>query len=106
MATQPTTTSAARAEQAQQAHMERYFESLLRIPWEQCPWPEVRTEMLALALAGADIYAYRPAHQREYVIWHRQSDPAVDARFTPRDWAITHGYDVSGPIADDDKEAR
>ena len=102
MATQQatTTTSAAHVAQAAQAQMERNFESLLRIPWEQCPWPEVRTRMLSLALAGADIYAYRPAHQHEYVIWHRQADPAVDARFTPRAWAIRYGYDVSEPTAD------
>lgn len=83
----------------EQASIEANIISLISIPLAQCPWPAVRSKLLRIAIEGADIYAYRPAHQREYVIWHRQADPAVDARFSPRQWAIRYGYDVDGKEA-------
>lgn len=66
--------------------------SFEEIPEDQLPWLDVRETLIARALAGHDCYAYRPAHQREYVIWDRQPDPAQESRFTPREWALQHGF--------------
>lgn len=76
--------------------------SITEIPSAQCPWPAVRAALTYRALAGHDCYAYRPAFQPDYVIWDRQPDPATEARFSPRDWAIHNGYDVGD--ASDGKE--
>ena len=80
--------------------------SFADIPNEQMPWDSmtrsrVKLDLALRALAGQDIYAYRPAHQPDYVIWDRQPDPAQEARFSPRDWARAHGYDVGSEEADD-----
>ena len=81
-------------QEAEQASIEANIASIMAVPVEQMPWPAVRSKLLAIALAGGEVYAYRPAFHKCYVIWHRQEDPAVDARFTPRDWAIKYGYTV------------
>jgi len=70
--------------------------SIAAIPDDQCPWPGVRAALIQRALAGHDCYAYRPAHQPEYVIWDRQLEPWMEARFTPRAWAIRNGFAVNG----------
>ena len=98
MAAQPTTGTTSDA-QAQQAHKERAFESLLRIPWEQCPWPEVRTKMLSLALAGATIYAYGV---NTYFLYVEEAD-GTQWHGSPRAWAVRNGYAVEPT---DGKEAR
>lgn len=78
--------------------------SFIEIPDEQLSgnvWTR-RAIKLALeirALSGYDCYAYSPAHQPEWVIWDRQEDPAIEARFSPRQWAINHGYAVDAPTA-------
>jgi hypothetical protein len=79
--------------------------SITAIPMEQCPWPEVRAALIARARSGEDIYAYRPAHQPEYVIWHRQAEPWMEARFKPRAWAIRYGYLSADEATTDGKEA-
>lgn len=71
--------------------------SFTEIPDEQMPWDKwiVRRVLLALelrALSGHDCYAYRPANQRDYVIWDRQPDPATESRFSPHAWAIKEGF--------------
>ncbi len=68
--------------------------SLAAIPGEQMPWPQVRAALIYRALAGLDTYAYRPANSPRYVIWDRQPNPWQEARFTPREWAIKHGFQV------------
>ena len=70
--------------------------SFADVPRAQMPWEAVRLALKLRALAGHDCYAYRPAFQAEYVIWDRQPDPATEARFSPREWAIRNGYDVDG----------
>lgn len=102
MAAQPTpqTTPSTISDASDRQHgVEANIRTLLDVPWEQCPWPAVRNRLLAIALAGADLYAYRPAFHKAFVIWHRQSDPSVDARFSPRAWAIANGY-LSAETAD------
>lgn len=66
--------------------------SIAAIPVEQLPWPAVRAALLQRARDGHDTYAYRPAHQPEYVIWDRQPEPWQESRFTPRAWALKHGF--------------
>src|SRR5215813_156916 len=61
--------------------------TIAEIPTEQFPDLEARAELVRRALAGYDVYAYRPAFQPEWVVWVRQRDPAVEARFDPQDWA-------------------
>jgi hypothetical protein len=81
----------------EQFNVECNIRKLLDLPWEQCPWPAVRSRMLRLAIEGAEIYAYRPAHQREWVIWFPldgDRERERDARMSPREWAILHGYAV------------
>lgn len=82
------------AAQAQQAQTEKNISTILALPWEQCPWPSVRLALLRLAIEGAEVYAYRPAHQREWVIWQRQAHPGSESRISPRQWAMRHGYAV------------
>lgn len=73
--------------------------SFVDIPMEQIPGDKMMRHAIKLALklralAGHDCYAYRPAHQTEFVIWDRQPDPATESRFTPREWAIRNGFAV------------
>ena len=75
--------------------------SIWQIPAHQLPWPAVRAALVERALAGYDCYAYRPAHQQQWVIWDRQPDPATEARFSPRRWAIAHGYLPEDPEGGD-----
>ena len=74
--------------------------SFVDIPMEQIPGDKMMRLQIKLALklralSGHDCYAYRPANQREFVIWDRQPDPATESRFTPREWAIRNGFAVS-----------
>lgn len=113
---QPTTATSIVDEFARLSDDEQYERmdnaaSFADIPREQCPWEEVRLALKMRALAGHDCYAYThgpfPDGRVEWVIWDRQPDPAADARFTPREWAIRNGYavdDDSEPT--DGKEAR
>ena len=75
----------------QQYGIETNLLKLLALPWEQCPWPAVRLRMLRLAIEGAEIYAYRPTHQEEWVIWF-PLDRNREARMSPRAWALSQGY--------------
>ena len=68
--------------------------SFVDVPRSQLPWEVVRIALKIRALSGYDCYAYRPTHSEHWVIWDRQDDPAAEARFTPREWAILHGYAV------------
>lgn len=109
MATQPLQQSATLPDLEQRSNaeheqfaIEHNLKSLIEIPWEQCPWPAVRLGLLRLAIEGAELYAYRPAHQREWVIWQRQAHPGSESRISPRQWAMRHGYAVD----DSGKEAR
>ncbi|HEV2459222.1 MAG TPA: hypothetical protein VGS80_12760 [Ktedonobacterales bacterium] len=61
--------------------------SIREIPQEQFPDAEARAELVRRALAGCDVYAYRPAFQPEYVVWVRQGRPDIEARFDPMEWA-------------------
>jgi len=75
--------------------------SFVDIPMEQIPGDKMMRHAIKLALklralSGHDCYAYRPAHQREFVIWDRQPESWEDARFTPREWAIRNGFAVDG----------
>lgn len=79
----------------QQFNVECNIRKLLDLPWDQCPWPAVRLRMLRLAIEGAEIYAYRPAHQAEWVIWF-PLDREDDGRMSPREWARLQGYAVDG----------
>jgi hypothetical protein len=76
-------------EQAERMHNAATF---AEIPRTQCPWENVRLALKVRALAGHDCYAYRPAHQEEYVIWDRQPDPATESRFSPGEWGVRMGY--------------
>jgi hypothetical protein len=88
---------AADAAMAEQDNIERNISSLIAIPWEQCPWPAVRSKLLRIAIEGAPIYAYTPFGSKEYVIYQWPAEPWMLCRFSPRDWAIKQGYDVPGP---------
>ena len=71
--------------------------SFEEIPEDQLPWLDVRETLIARALAGYDCYAYShgPFYEGgpvEYVIWDRQPNPSQESRFTPREWAIQHGF--------------
>lgn len=99
-------------DESDQYSIEANLKSIMEIPWEQMPWPAVRLAVLRWAIEGAEVYAYRPAHQPEYVIWHRQAQPWMEARFKPRAWAIRYGYlsaddgvDETTATAADGKEA-
>lgn len=85
-------------EQAAQADIEKNIASFLALPIEQCPWPSVRSKALALAHAGAPIYAYThgpfPDGRVEWVIWDDTSNRGADNRYSPREWAIKWGYAV------------
>ncbi len=80
----------------QQYQVEYNIKSLLAVPWEACPWPAVRLALLRIAIEGAELYAYTHGPYGdgtvEWVIWHRQARPDVEARFSPRQWAIKYGY--------------
>ena len=80
----------------QQYGIETNLLKLLALPWEQCPWPAVRLRMLRLAIEGAEIYAYRPAFSKNWVIWYPLDGENAhkDGRMSPREWAILHGYAV------------
>lgn len=78
--------------QVEQYTIERNITSLIAIPQQQCPWPFVRHQLLQWALAGDDIYAYKPLMSRTLVIFHRQPDPMATCRFTPKEWGQRFGY--------------
>lgn len=61
--------------------------SIREIPTDQLPDDEARAELVRRALAGCDVYAYRPAFSPEYVVWARQAHPSLEARFAPAEWA-------------------
>ena len=80
----------------EQFNIECNLRKLLDLPWDQCPWPAVRSRMLRLAIEGAEIYAYRPAFSKNWVIWYPLDGENAhkDGRMSPREWAILHGYAV------------
>lgn len=90
----------------EQAERMQNAASLSAIPDEQMPgnkWTRhrIKLDLELRALAGQEIYAYRPAHQPEYVIWDNSEHPGADNRYSPRAWALAHGYDVTSEEADD-----
>ena len=89
----------------QQYGIETNLLKLLALPWEQCPWPAVRLRMLRLAIEGAEIYAYRPTHQEEWVIWFpldRNREGRQEARMSPRAWALLQGYALPNEDGNED----
>lgn len=65
--------------------------SIQGIPLDQLPDGPARRELLRLSATGAEVYAYRPAHQAEYVIWHFEGDPTVECRRSVSEWAEWRG---------------
>lgn len=61
--------------------------SIREIPADQFPDDEARDELIRRALAGEEVYAYRPAFGPEYVVWHYRGNPAEDCRWSPTEWA-------------------
>jgi hypothetical protein len=61
--------------------------SIRAIPHDELPDEEARGVLIALALRGQDVYAYRLACSPTYVVWVRDPDPAVDSRWVPSEWA-------------------
>jgi hypothetical protein len=66
---------------------EEHAQSICEIPAEQLPDAEARAELIRRALAGEEVYAYRPAFAPEYIVWHFRGNPAEDCRWTPVEWA-------------------
>jgi len=66
---------------------EQNAQTIRGIPLDQLTDDEAWAELERRALAGQDVYAYRPAHQEEHVVWVRQPDPATESRFKPMGWA-------------------
>lgn len=61
--------------------------SILAIPDDQLPDADARQALVTMARLGYEVYAYRPVHQPEYVIWIRQEDLGEEARWQPDEWA-------------------
>lgn len=61
--------------------------SIRAIPRDQFPDDDARAELIRRCLRGEEVYAYRPAHQPEWVIWHYHGNPAEDCRQSPAEWA-------------------
>lgn len=64
--------------------------SIADIPLAQLPLGPARRTLVALAEAGEEVYAYRPTHQREWVIWHCRrgtGDEYRECRYLPQEWA-------------------
>lgn len=62
--------------------------SIVAIPPEQLPDEEARQELIRRAMAGQEVYAYRPAFQDQYVVWIREGAPDQEMRHDPAEWAL------------------
>jgi hypothetical protein len=62
--------------------------SIMDVPLAQFPDVAARAELIRRARAGADVYAYRPAHQLQWVVWIRTANPANEMRWFPSEWSL------------------
>lgn len=62
--------------------------SILSIPHDQLADNEAHGELLRRALKGQEVYAYRPAHQEQWVVWIREGSPDREMRHYPAEWAL------------------
>jgi hypothetical protein len=62
--------------------------SIWAIPDEQLDDLDARGELLRRALSGQGCYAYRPAHQEQWVVWIREGPPSQEMRHHPAEWAL------------------
>lgn len=64
-----------------------HVKSLRAIPHDQLPDEAARRELMRRAAAGQDVYAYRPASSKHFVVWVRQPHAFLESRFVPMEWA-------------------
>jgi hypothetical protein len=69
------------------SEQEANADSIRRIPFDQLPDRDARSELIRRALAGYDVYAYTPVASRQFVVWVRQIRPDIESRFAPMEWA-------------------
>ena len=62
--------------------------SIWAIPDSQLDDLDARGELLRRALIGQEVYAYRPAHQEQWVVWIREGAPSKEMRHAPAEWAV------------------
>lgn len=62
--------------------------SILAIPHDQLGDDEAHGELLRRALMGQEVYAYKPAHQQQWVVWIRSERPDSEMRWHPSEWAL------------------
>jgi hypothetical protein len=62
--------------------------SIEAIPDEQLSDLDARGELIRRALARQEVYAYRPAHQQDWVVWIREGPPSQEMRHYPAEWAL------------------
>jgi hypothetical protein len=77
--------------QTEQLRIERNLREILAIPFEYCPWPAVRQELLGRVLSGAPIKVYA---WYSCTVWKLEDHtyPGKEQLESPREWAIRNGY--------------
>jgi hypothetical protein len=78
----------------EQWEAEQNADSIRELPLAEFPYGPARHMAVERALAGEELYAYRPAHAEHWVLWHcrRPDDAGRDCRYTPAEWAAKEGY--------------
>lgn len=82
--------------QARAAEAAENAASIRAIPHDELSDDGARAALIALALRGLEVYAYRPACSLTYVLWMRPERADMDGRHIPAEWAAHWRAQIGG----------